>query len=89
MSQRGVEALLGRLLTDHDFRERFYRDPAAVCVEESLDVSVRELEALVALNQAHLATLSSHLDARIVRAGVELEAGESHENRARRRAVGH
>lgn len=70
MSQRAVEGTLGRLITDSEFRRGFYADPAATCVHESLDLTTRELEALMALDQSRLQTFARVLDARIVRASV-------------------
>ena len=70
MSQRAVEGILGRLITDSEFRRGFYADPAAMCVREALDLTTRELEALMTLDQSRLRTFASVLDARIVRAAV-------------------
>jgi hypothetical protein len=69
MSQRAVEGILGRLITDSEFRRGFYADPAATCLHESLDLTTRELEALMALDQSRLQTFARVLDARIIRAG--------------------
>ena len=77
MSQRGVEGLLGRLITDKDFRERFYEEPAAVCVEEAMEVTARELEAVFALKEPQIEDFSKQLDAHIVRAVVN---GEQHQS---------
>lgn len=70
MSQQAVEWTLGRLITDSEFRRGFYADPAATCVRESLDLTTREIEALMAVDQAGLQTFAMGLDARIVRASV-------------------
>ncbi len=70
MSQRVVEGTLGRLITDSEFRRGFYADPAATCLREALDLTTRELQALVALDQARLQAFAKALDARIVRATV-------------------
>jgi|ERR1700687_1670219 len=76
MSQRGVEGLLGRLITDGGFRERFYEEPAAICVDEAMDVTTRELEAILALKQPRIEDFAKLLDSRIVRAVV---SGEHHQ----------
>ncbi len=68
MSQRAVESLLGRLLTDQNFRRQFYAEPAATCRAESLDVTSRELEAVLAVDEGHFSGLAVALDPRIVRA---------------------
>jgi len=68
MSQKGVEGLLGRMVTDADFRRRFCREPAAVCLAEAMEVTTRELEAVLALDEVRVAEFTKRLDARIVRA---------------------
>ena len=70
MSQRAVEGTLGRLITDSEFRRGFYANPAATCLREALDLTTRELEALIALDQSRLHDFAKVLDARIVRAGL-------------------
>ncbi len=70
MSQHAVEETLGRLITDSEFRRSFYMDAAAACRRESLDLTAREIEALMALNASRLQTVARGLDARIVRATV-------------------
>jgi len=72
MSQRGVEALLGRLITDVEFRRRFFIEPAAVCVELGLDVTPRELDAACRLDEAPIVAFAERLDPRIVRAPVNV-----------------
>ncbi len=73
MSQRAVESLLGRLLTDEGFRCQFYAEPAVTCRSESLDVTSRELEAILTLDEVHLSGVAGQLDPRIVRATVRHE----------------
>ena len=70
MSQRAVESLLGRLLTDGEFRRRFYQEPAATCLQESLDVSAREIGAVLGLDEEDVHAFARRMDARIVRAVV-------------------
>ncbi|MBI1816170.1 MAG: hypothetical protein HYR72_14430 [Deltaproteobacteria bacterium] len=70
MSQRTVEGLLGRLLTDGEFRRGFYENPAAICVKQSLDLTARELEAVLALDEQRVEVFAKGLDSRIVRASV-------------------
>ena len=68
MSQRAVEALLGRLITDLDFRTKFYDQPSATCDKEAFELTTRELEALLLLDEASLEGFAKLVDARIVRA---------------------
>ncbi len=70
MGQKAVEMLLGRLITDGDFRIRFYEQPAAACMREGLEVTTRELEALLNIQQNAVDAFARHLDPRIVRAAV-------------------
>lgn len=74
MSQRAVEGLLGRLITDKAFRHKFYEEPVASCAQESLEVTQRELEALLRLDELHLEQFAKRLDPKIVRATVEVNA---------------
>jgi hypothetical protein len=68
MSQRDVENLLGRLLTDGTFRRRFFSDPEQVVSEESLHLIPRELEAVLATDAEDIEQLTRRLDPRIVQA---------------------
>jgi hypothetical protein len=77
MSQRAVENLLGRLLTDAEFRRRFFQEPAARCGQEILDVSGREIEAVLAVAQVEFEQFAKQLDPRIVRAAVRKDFGLS------------
>jgi hypothetical protein len=70
MSQRSVESLLGRLITDKAFRRVFYEDPASICVRHAIDLTTRELEAILSLDESRLAAFAKQLDARIIRAAV-------------------
>jgi predicted DNA-binding protein (UPF0251 family) len=70
MSQKAVEGLLGRLLTDPAFRHWFYAEPAASCLKEGLDVTTRELEAILVVDEAQFDEFGKQLDLRIVRAAV-------------------
>ncbi|MGH3054308.1 MAG: Franean1_4349 family RiPP [Gaiellaceae bacterium] len=70
MSQQAVEGTLGRLITDSEFRRGFYADPAATCRREALDLTTREIEALMGLDQLRLQTFAKGIDARIVRAAL-------------------
>jgi hypothetical protein len=70
MSQRNVEILLGRLLTDEDFRESFF--PVGVssferAAAQGLELTAVERTALSALRRRSVECLARALDARICR----------------------
>ncbi len=67
MSQRAVEQILGRLLTDAAFRRQFLRDASRAMLFSGLTVSPEELDALRHLPEAEMASLSRRLDDRICR----------------------
>jgi hypothetical protein len=67
MTQRAVERTIGKLVTDADFRARFFCDPATASWEAGLTLSPVELDALVALPYAALSRFSKSLDPRIRR----------------------
>ena len=67
MSQRAVEQALGKLLTDEEFRERFFQNPGCISFLAGLDLTGDELAALRRLPQDELAKLGRCLDDRICR----------------------
>jgi hypothetical protein len=67
MSQRGVERVLGRLVTDEAFREQFYQDAWIAFVPYASDLTSAELDALRRVPRTALATLCAALDDRICR----------------------
>jgi len=70
MGQKGVESLLGRLITDADFRRRFRDEPAAACMDARLEVTTRELEAVLNIEPSAIDVFALRLDPRIVRASI-------------------
>ena len=70
MSQRAVEQLLGRLITDPEFRRRFYEDAGGACAAANLQLTPSECEAVQALDELAVRAFASHLDLRIVRASL-------------------
>ena len=67
MSQRDVERALGRLLTDHAFREDFFDDPGGACLLLGLQLAPSEIEALSRVPRPSLVDLAGRLDDRICR----------------------
>ena len=72
MSQRCVELLLGRILTDEDFRRSFFpvRDSSfAVAASHGLELTVVERNALSTLQGGRFDFIAQTLDPRISRSG--------------------
>jgi hypothetical protein len=63
-----VERALGKLLTDENFRERFFAGPELACWEAGFSLSTIEIEALSRLSLEALVRFSGDLDKRISRA---------------------
>lgn len=74
MSQRDVERTLGQLLTDQDFRDEFFLDPARACLPFGIQLTSHEFEALFRVPRSMLATLGARLDDRICR--LHIQRGE-------------
>lgn len=73
MSQRSVEILLGKLVTDEEIRQRFRMDPEAVLAaarSQGLELSAVEAEALRALEAGALDELAGALDPRLQKASL-------------------
>lgn len=78
MTQQAVERALGKLLTDENFRERFFENPEAASWEAGLALSSIELEALSQVPRSALVRLHDELDKRISRPSLDpdREAGK-------------
>jgi hypothetical protein len=77
VTQQAVERTLGKLLTDENFRERFFASPAAACWEAGLTLSPIELEALARVPRSALRSLLEDLDERIIRPSLDPDCGEA------------
>jgi len=73
MSQRVVERVVGKLVTDEGFRDAFIRNPKTASLQAGLELSAEELDALSRISRAALAALSARLDDRICRLHIALE----------------
>lgn len=65
MSQRNVEHVIGRLVTDERFRRSFAADPRAVLAElvaRGVELNRCELRALVTIDRAMAARFADALD---------------------------
>jgi hypothetical protein len=79
MSQKCVELLLGRILTDEDFRRDFFpiRDFSfAVAAAHGLELSPVERNALSTLKSSRFEFIATTLDPRILRAGISVFRGD-------------
>lgn len=68
MSQRTVEALIGRLVTDEAFRRRFTEGPATVIEEligSGTSLTAVERQALLALDTTACEQFADRLDPRL------------------------
>ena len=75
MSQRAVEQVLGKLLTDEEFCRRFFEDPHCACFRSGFELSPVELEAVMRTPRTPLAALRRRLDDRILRLCLPASSG--------------
>lgn len=70
MSQRNVEWLLGRLLTDEDLRTAFIRQPRealATLQQQGLELTTGEMEALLSADPTMWRDMSSRVPSQLRR----------------------
>jgi hypothetical protein len=77
VSQQAVERALGKLLTDENFRDRFFANPEMATWEAGLTLSSVELAALSRLSPEALTRFSDHLDKRISRPSLDPDRREA------------
>lgn len=68
MSQRNVEIVIGRLVTDEAFRARFLRDPAATLtqfIEYGYELTPLEIAALKATDPSLWVRAAEQIDPRL------------------------
>jgi hypothetical protein len=67
MSQRAVERVLGRLVTDASFRSAFFGNASDAVLAHAADLTPDELDALRRVPPEALVALEARLDDRICR----------------------
>jgi hypothetical protein len=78
LAQRTIELLIGRLITDEQFRSEFLMDPEATLLALSsrgLELSRIEIAALVNTDPALWARTADALDPRLQKVSLKHEAG--------------
>ncbi|HEY8548997.1 MAG TPA: Os1348 family NHLP clan protein [Vicinamibacterales bacterium] len=74
MAQRHVEVIIGRLLTDEEFRQRFTSEPDRVLdqlAESGVELTHDERLALMATGGAQWARLARAIDPRLQKASLK------------------
>ena len=72
--QRSVEVLIGRLITDEEFRSAFRRDPRGTlnaASEWGLELTTYELQALIAADHAMWDRFAEEIDGRLQKASLK------------------
>jgi putative modified peptide len=70
MSQKSVEILLGKLVTDEELRHLFQADPAGALRQTGLELTGVEVEALRSVAPWALDNLARSLDPRLQKASL-------------------
>ena len=68
MSHKGVETIIGKLVTDESFRQRFFTEPAAALEElrqRGCEVTPVETEALLTIDLEAIHAFAAAIDARL------------------------
>ena len=71
MAQRIIEMLIGRLITDEEFRSEFLRDPQRTLAEindQGLELSRTEVAALISTDRTLWARAADAIDPRLQKA---------------------
>jgi len=78
LAQRIIEMLIGRLITDEQFRSEFIRDPENTLLglrDRGLELSRTEVAALVNTDRAVWARTADAIDPRLQKASLKNEPG--------------
>jgi hypothetical protein len=80
MSQRNVEILIGRLLTDEELRERFLQAPfdtLTALSEQGLELTRGEIDALVQTDEQLWGRVAAKLPSRLQRSSLRSDSGNA------------
>ena len=80
MSQRTIERVIGRLLTDEELRFKFTRSPRrtlAELSEQGWELSRLELDALLTIEVGLWTEVAGRIDSRLQRCSLETHDGEA------------
>jgi hypothetical protein len=78
MSQVNVERIVGRLVTDEEFRRAFHEDPERVVrglADRAFELTRAEVETLIALDPNTLEQFADSLDPRLQKASLRGPVG--------------
>jgi hypothetical protein len=76
VTQRSIEVVIGRLVTDEEFRETFAQDPHKALVdllERGMHLTVTEIAALVATDSEVWAQVAERVDPRLQKVSMRNE----------------
>lgn len=79
MTQRNVELVIGRLLTDEEFRQTFTRDPEqTLCdlIDRGTHLSGSEVAALMAIDEKLWRRVADKIDPRLQKAALKMALAE-------------
>ncbi len=74
MTQRSIEMVIGRLVTDEEFREIFLTDPHGALgrlLEQGTHLSPAEIAALIATDSAVWLEVAEQIDQRLQKASLK------------------
>lgn len=80
MSQRTIERVIGRLLTDEELRHEFTRSPRrtlAELIERGWDLSRFEVDAMLATETDLWSEAAARIDSRLQRCSLKTHDGEA------------
>jgi len=76
MSQKTVQLVIGRLLTDEELREQFLRDPLETLTafpDKGFELTVAEIEALIQTDRALWEDVADRIHPRLQRCSLRTE----------------